>query len=200
LPIHPFIPCLPYRTSGLAVTTVTLKKFRMFSFPSPADFPEQLSQFELRALAFADLIDRISNEEGLSLVSSPPPPTELPSYSTVRCICGQHENRGELIQCSDCDCYLHLECVDHSLRQNPHFRCPFCSLQIDGVDPFRELMRWIEMITGELTALQTAVTEAGAIESQIYDSGPRQRVLPLRSSLAKAIQDINQQIANLKTH
>jgi hypothetical protein len=77
---------------------------------------------------------------------------------------------------------------------------PFCSLQIDGVDPFRELIRWIETIAGELTALQTRVTDAGAIESQIYDSGSRQRALQLRNSLAKAIQDINQQIANLKTH
>jgi hypothetical protein len=46
----------------------SLKKFHIsLSLSSPSDTPQHVSEFEMRALAFADLI-------------------ELPLYSTIRCI------------------------------------------------------------------------------------------------------------------
>jgi hypothetical protein len=170
---------------------------RHSSTPSPSS--DHISQFELRALAFADLIERVINDDVTSASPSPPsrPSTDLTPFSTIRCICGAQTNAGDLVQCHDCHCYLHSECLDRVFQRTGQFRCPFCAIQLDGTDPFRELGRWLNVIVDNLKTLHTRVTEAGIIESQLSGSGPRQGTMQLKNSLSRAIQEINENIAVL---
>ena len=131
---------------------------------------QHITQFELYALAFADMIDNITRGPNPADAKAPVrlPRQELPPFSTIRCICGNNENRGKLVCCHECHCYLHEDCVDQQqLKRGPHFRCPFCRLQLDGVDPFRELTNWISQIDDELKSIYVQIGEAEQLESQI---------------------------------
>jgi hypothetical protein len=176
-----------------------------------------MSDFELHALAFADLIERVAaGQTASSAPSSPPePPSDLPLFSSIRCICGENENVGELIQCHDCHCFLHLRCIDQQAQRSGNFRCPFCALQLDGVDPFRELHGFIDGILVELKSLHGLISEATSIEAQISalmvpaaglaDYGVvtppvmrgRQGVPQLRTALTRIMQEISQHVTAL---
>jgi hypothetical protein len=175
-----------------------------------SDSPAHISDFELRALAFADLIERIaSGEPASSPPPSPPEPSsDLPLFSSVRCICGENENTGELIQCHDCHCFLHGRCMDRLYPRSSTFRCPFCALQLDGVDPFREVRGFIDSILAELKTLHGLVSEAASTERQISAMeygmmqasmirGQRPTVSQLRATLNRVMQDISQHTAAL---
>jgi hypothetical protein len=176
---------------------------------------QHISSFDLHALAFADLIERTA-AGSLPPPPSPPPPEpahQLPLYSAIRCICGNNENKGELVSCHDCHCYLHANCVDRQPKRNPTFRCPFCRLHLDGVDPFRDLTTTVEALTSELTSVHALITEATSLEAQIAGlSGgsmampeypmvgmcpQRGNVAQLRRALARIVQEINQHISNI---
>jgi hypothetical protein len=183
----------------------------------PPEPPMQITDFELRALAFADLLERIiENSAQPDSASAPDSPTNIPLFSTIRCICGHNENHGELVQCHDCHCYLHLSCIDRPLRRGGNLRCPFCALQLDGIDLFHELRGMVDSFLTKMRTLHTLVSEAASIESQMVNLSTRPQSIPdsplgggsgmnhprpgmaqLRTSLAKTIQDINQQVSSL---
>jgi hypothetical protein len=188
-----------------------MKKFMHSGQPGPSsDSPAHISDFELRALAFADLIERITSGE----TASPPPPSpqepsnDLPLFSSIRCICGENENVTELIQCHDCHCFLHRRCMDKLYPRSSTFRCPFCALQLDGVDPFREVRGFIDSILTELKTLHGLVSEAASTERQISGMeygmvqppmirGQRQTGPQLRTTLIRVMQEISQHTAAL---
>jgi hypothetical protein len=94
--------------------------------------------------------------------------------------------------------------------RSANLRCPFCTLQLDGVDPFRDLRTWVDSLLGQLKVLHGLVGEAASIESQIAMVAPGveigmpsvirargQNVAGLRNNLSRTIQDINQHVATL---
>ncbi|KAH0789743.1 PHD-finger family protein [Histomonas meleagridis] len=130
-----------------------------------------LSPFELKALAFANLIENVSSgQKSTRPENIPNDNQEIPLYTTIRCICGSNENSGKLVVCSCCHCRLHANCLDSVALRNPNnFKCPFCLLQNDGVDPFRELTLWIDEIDSELRDIHGLVQDASGIEDQINE-------------------------------
>lgn len=129
--------------------------------------PEQrLTPFEWSALSYSAIASMVA--EGRSCVHSPTPAesTDLPLFSIIRCICGNNENKGELIQCHSCHSYLHAKCVDPGQKNRSNFKCPFCRLQLDGIDPFRDLSGWIQNIDNELKTIYHLVNEASNLEQQ----------------------------------
>jgi hypothetical protein len=183
--------------------------------PGSSDGPQHISSLDLHALAFADLIERTAG--GCSQPPPSPAPAEpaqeLPLYSTIRCICGNNENKGELVSCHDCHCYLHANCIDRRPKHGPAFRCPFCRLHLDGIDPFRDLTTAVEALASELRSVHGLITEATSLEAQIASlSGgsmampecpmvgmrtQRENVAQLRGALARIIQEISQHITNI---
>lgn len=173
--------------------------------------PEHITQFELHALAFADMIESIANNSSSPEVRPPPREqrAELPPFSTIRCICGNNEHRGQLVCCHECHCYLHSGCVDpQQLKRGANFRCPFCRLQLDAVDPFRELINWIGSIDDELRRIHSLIAEAAAFENRIQSGIPlmelgvpvmRQRVNQPQVTQAfhKKLNDIRQSLTAL---
>ena len=115
---------------------------------------EPVSRFELAALAFADLIQ--SEIEGSSSFKVSP---QVEPFEKVRCVCGKNEAYGKLIQCSSCHCYLHKDCIEFNSKKASPYQCPFCRLQIDGIDPFMELKKWIEMKDSEIKSLRVLIED-----------------------------------------
>ena len=142
----------------------------MYDSSSFYDDAQQITDFELRALAFADLIETVAKG------SAQPEPyqaqrekrQEIPLFNTIRCICGNNEDKGELIQCQVCHCFLHAGCIDkQQQKRGANFRCPFCRLSLDGVDPFRELSNWVGQIDDQLKRLHQLISEAMNYENQL---------------------------------
>ena len=178
------------------------------------DDSQQITEFELRALAFADLIETVASGATQSEMSEPEGEQrqKLPLFSTIRCICGNNENRGELIPCQVCHCYLHAGCVDkQQLKRGANFRCPFCRLQLDGVDPFKELSNWVGQIDDELKRLHQMISEAMSYENQLAAGnslgmndfhmmagmGRQRQNTQLRQALQKKLSDIIQVMSSL---
>jgi hypothetical protein len=133
-------------------------------------------------------------------------------FSTLRCICGDNENRGELVQCHDCHCFLHAVCLESLPCESPNLRCPFCTLQLEGADPFRDLRTWVNAALSELKVLCGLIGEGSAIDTQVRLAavGPdyglpltpamhaqRQNVPHLMNALQRTVNEINQHIATL---
>ena len=173
-----------------------------------------LSPFELKALAFANLIENLSSgKKSIKTENNPKINQEVPLYTTIRCICGNNENLGKLVVCSCCHCRLHANCIDNvALRNLSNFKCPFCLLQTDCIDPFRELTLWIDEIDSELRDIHRLVQEASRIEDQINDltkhfamqhEYPMQMMRPqnnyhqLSNTLSHKMQEILQHITKL---
>ena len=168
--------------------------------------PEQqyMTQFELASLAFADIVDREINGETEQDLENK---EKHLSNGTIRCICGKTECKGELIQCSECQCYLHKDCLELTNQRTSGYRCPFCKLQLDGVDPFRELKMWIDDKDSEIKNVHKLLTDASQIDQKIrqssYDSyGPRmgtQNTALLRQNLQTTLQEVIERIRNLSS-
>ena len=98
-------------------------------------------RFDLCCLAFADLISseiegkNTNQKESLSVQQSG-------SDKAVRCVCFKNDSYGELVQCCDCYMYLHCDCVLEPPGKHK-YRCPICRLQLDGIDPFKDLKNWL---------------------------------------------------------
>lgn len=128
--------------------------------------------FELKALAYTNLIQAIyhgdsnkNNKNEKSVIE------DIPNFSSIRCICGNNENFGELVICSFCHCRLHANCIDQNdlIKSGNNYKCPFCLLQTEGIDPFKELSLWIEDIDSELRDIHHIIQEASNLEDQIDD-------------------------------
>lgn len=175
-----------------------------------------MTPFELRALAFADLIEDVVRQQSSAAVvqlQQPEPNQELAKYDTIRCICGNNDNTGELVRCPVCHCYLHIGCVEQqNLRRGAGFKCPFCRLQLDGVDPFRDLRNWVNEELKTIHRLIDMIVEVSTLESQLASGmmgGPEfvgiaqvrgvSRTNPgqLRQMLARKVQEIKQSLLNL---
>ncbi|OHT15731.1 PHD-finger family protein [Tritrichomonas foetus] len=171
---------------------------------------ESITPFELKALAFADLIMAEANESpSASKIHEDEPNKSLPHYKTIRCICGDNQptNR-DLLPCPLCHCYLHRDCLDPVEISSANFKCQFCRLQLEGIDPFRELRSWIGAVDSELRSVHNLVTNAANYESQLYSSNMgndysmqnmrnRQGQVPLRNQLNRTVQDIVQRLSNI---
>lgn len=115
---------------------------------------EYITQYELTSLAFADLIEQELHPEQYSEEANTDRKThELAPHESLRCVCGKTYVTGELIQCHDCQCYLHKDCIECPPKRLSSFRCPFCRMQIDGIDPFKDLNTWIEEKDQEIKAI-----------------------------------------------
>ena len=166
---------------------------------------EYISNFELTSLAFADLIVSEINSDP-STIEQPKDEPKLAPFETIRCICGNNELNGELIQCSECQCYLHRDCVELPNRRITQYKCPFCRLQLDGIDPFRELKTWIEEKDTEIKGIHNLLTEASQIDQKIHQStfdsfgAPNvrnQNITVMRQNLNRNLQDAIERIRNL---
>jgi hypothetical protein len=217
VPLKPWIRAIANETHTLKTNALLRRPvmMRLPPQPEPSDSGPHISQFDLNALAFADLIERTVGSPKLLPDSPPPsePPEELPLYSTIRCICGNNENAGELVSCHDCHCYLHAACIDRQSKRGPNFRCPFCRLQLDGVDPFRELTTLVDSMASELRSVHGLISEAASLEAQIANlngggigmpeypmigmRSQRGNVAQLRSALARIIQEVIQHINSI---
>lgn len=166
---------------------------------------EYFSQFDLTSLAFADLIlGEIMPEYATEEKAAPK--TQLGPFETIRCICGKNDCTGDLIQCSECHCYLHRDCVELPNRRNSTFKCPFCHLQLDGIDPFRELRTWIEEKDNDIKVIHRILTEASQLDAKIQTSGFESQYggnmrsssnNVMRQNLQRTIQDVIERIRNL---
>jgi hypothetical protein len=176
---------------------------------SAQDRDDEVSDFDLHALAFADLIEReLNGETAPDAISAPLKRPPLPAFTSIRCICGKNENIGDLMQCHDCHCFLHAACIDRPAARPSAFRCPFCRIGLDAIDPFQELTTWIDIIANELKVLHSIATDAVNIEHHLaefgsqmplgdyspYMVGPRSNQSHLRTSLAVAVQDLEKHI------
>ncbi|KAK8881941.1 PHD finger protein 20 [Tritrichomonas musculus] len=188
----------------------------MYSISLPNQESKQpMTPFELKALAFADLIMAEANDEdSQNHIPYTNPQEEIkdevPPFRAIRCICGDNQptNR-ELFPCPNCHCYLHRDCIDPVEINSPNFQCPFCRLTHDGVDPFRELKSWIRTVNNELSTVHKLVTDALNYENQMYATnmgneyqlqnmrGSRQGNIQSRNQLNRTITDIIQRITNI---
>ena len=145
----------------------------MYSVPQNQDTNSAITPFELKALAFADLIlSEVDDSDFTPNSINPPETNDLPAYKTIRCICGDNQptNR-ELFSCPNCHCFLHKDCLDPVDINNPNFKCQFCRLMLDGIDPFRDLKTWIGNVDSELRAIHNLVVNTSNYENQQYSSG-----------------------------
>ena len=166
---------------------------------------DYISNFELTSLAFADLIYSEINADPSSIEPTKEEP-KLAPFARIRCICGNNDVGGELIQCSECQSYLHRECVELPNKRTTGYRCPFCKLQQDGIDPFRELKSWIDEKDNEIKSIHTLLTEACQLNHKIhaaqYEAYPpqtmrNQNVSMLRQTLNRNLQEAIDRIRNL---
>lgn len=167
---------------------------------------EYVSNFELFSLAFADLVtSEINNEktENVDICDK-----KLGPFETIRCICGKNEESGALIQCSECQCYQHRDCIELNTRRGGTYKCPFCRLQLDGVDPFRELKTWIEEKDTEIKNVHHLLSEVAQLDAKIqasaydaYGASLRgQNINMLRQSLTRNMQEAIQKIRELSSN
>ena len=170
---------------------------------------DYISNFDLTSLAFADLIVSEINADPSTIEPAKEEP-KLAPFARIRCICGNNDVGGELIQCSECQSYLHKECVELPNKRTTQYRCPFCKLQQDGTDPFRELKMWIEEKDNEIKSIHNLLTEACKLDHTVheltnesYKSPPshmnmRTANLPyLKQTLNKNLQEAIERIRNL---
>lgn len=173
---------------------------------------EHMTPFEQKTREFTDLVRNIADgrigyvdETGGDIQ----PGTEIPEFSAIRCICGHNVNEGEMIPCHDCHCFMHAKCIDHPVGQRGTFRCPFCLLLVEGIDPFKELSGWIESVDSELKKLHKHVNEASQLASyggmgMGYNDygmmgGPMRNQRNNPNNLRqRKMQDISQSLMNLK--
>lgn len=154
----------------------------------------QIPLFELKTLSYANLIQQVCNElNGEKIKPEKIVLQDVPKFSSIRCICGNNQNIGELVTCTCCHCRLHAKCIDENdlIKNEKNFKCPFCLLQTEGIDPFKELTLWIEDIDNELRSMHRIVQEASKIEDQIDDISKQ---LGINFTVSK---NYNQMIASL---
>lgn len=185
-----------------------LAQNRMYSLgPQNQESKLAMTPFELKSLAFADLIMAEADEED----TTPPEEIkkEVPPYDAIRCTCGNNQptNR-EFCKCTICHSYLHRDCVDPVERNSPNYQCPICRLQRDGIDPFRDLKSWIGNVDGELRQLHKLVTEASNYDSQMYTANmgneyqmqnvrARQGSVQSRNQINRIVNDMLETFNNL---
>jgi hypothetical protein len=92
------------------------------------------------------------------------------------------------------------------MKRGTAFRCPFCRIQLDGIDPFRELTSWVETIDRELRVIHRLVSEASSRENQLMNCGSampmnefqmrtsRTNLAQNRSNLNRTLQEIHQRV------
>ena len=131
-----------------------------------------ITEFELTSLAFAYLIQLEAGNEDIFNQDYEEKIEKLGPFETIRCICGNNINNGDLIQCHECKSFLHRECVEFPLKKNQSFRCPFCKLQLEGIDPFRELTSWVELKNSEISSIHHLIEEIMTNSQQNYQSYP----------------------------
>ena len=183
---------------------------------STSDKTPSITPFELKALAFADMImaeanNEIQDEDFYADTKTKEHKVELPAYEAIRCVCNNNQQQnGPLILCTSCSCYLHRDCVDPVEIQNPNtYKCPFCRLKIDGVDPFKDLKTWIDKIDTELKTIHDLFTDAVGCENQLDASNigheyqmpnirsSRQGTTQMRNQLNRTVSDIIQHLAKI---
>ena len=165
---------------------------------------DYISNFELTSLAFADLIVSEINADPGS-IEMPKEEPKLAHFETIRCICGHNDVGGELIQCSECQCYLHRDCVELQNQRTTHFKCPFCKLQLDGTDPFIELKTWIDDKNAKIKSIHNLLTEASQLDQKIHASAyeysnpnaRNQNINMYRQNMTRNLQDAIDLIRNL---
>ena len=87
-----------------------------------------------------------------------------------------------------------------------NFKCPFCVLQVDGLDPFHELRQWIEQVNQDLRTLSQITAQASELEVQILSQPPgsygeyNSRATQARSQLLKRLQEAASRIQALSSY
>lgn len=175
---------------------------------------QPMTPFELKALAFADLIMAEANEEETHNYVPYTNPLdeikkEVPPFKTIRCICGDNQSTNrELYPCPICHCFLHRDCIDPVEINSPNFQCPFCRLTHEGIDPFKDLKTWVSNVDSELRAVHKLVGEALNYENQMYTTNMgneyqiqnvrgRQGNVQSRNQINRTVTDIIQRLTNI---
>lgn len=117
----------------------------------------------------------------------------------IRCICGEDvpKNNTDLIQCQDCENFLHESCMRDIQYDTNNLVCPFCRLLENGRDQFSELKEYIKFVEQEIKTIHDLVNEANSIEQDYLkdlknksaSSDPRRN----RELLQAKIQEIQNQ-------
>lgn len=47
--------------------------------------------------------------------------------NAVRCICGTIDEDGDMVQCDDCQFWLHIDCCERKVNDNSDYVCDFCT-------------------------------------------------------------------------
>ena len=164
---------------------------------------EYIDSFELTSLAFADLItSEIKNETEEKTEKEE---KKLGPFETIRCICGKNDETGTLIKCSECQCYQHRDCIELNNRRGQTYKCPFCRLQLDGADPFRELKTWIEEKDNEIKNVHHLLSEVAQLDAKLqassydaYGASMRgQNTNAIRQNLTRNMHEVIQKIREL---
>ena len=162
--------------------------------------PKSLSDFDLKALGFADLILHIKNSYADQEEHLEQPQTKIPEFNSVRCVCGNSDKTDNMIQCHECECFLHRSCLDNPPFNSKNFKCPFCKLQSDGIDPFYELNGWIESMNGDIKALYQLISQASSLENQLKQI-PQQQMMGMnyRRGSMQLIEQLGLRVSDIIT-
>ena len=156
----------------------------------------EIPDFNSRLASFSYLVNNIIETNNDSMIEKSKNKSEKNSKKKnnenyeIRCICSNNnpDTKKKLIKCPDCQYYLHEDCfIESDLKD---FTCPFCRLQIDGVDQFSLLKNYMGSVANEVQEISLVLDIASSIErnSSMPDNVKKQKINELFKEIKERLQ------------